>query len=169
MQLGGSAILDLGVYILQFQQYVFRGLKPIKIVINGHLNASGSDESAAAIITYPDGKMAVVSTSARVKMPNEAIVVGTKGTLKLPDFWCPTSLISPEKTYEYPLPKSKVEFLHHNSAGMMYEAEEARQCIKQGKIESGQITHNESIELARLMDLMRKEMGVAFPEDSQNF
>ncbi|RZC41922.1 trans-1,2-dihydrobenzene-1,2-diol dehydrogenase-like, partial [Asbolus verrucosus] len=142
---GGGAILDLGVYMLQFQQYVFRGLRPVKIAVNGQLNDQNTDESAAAIITYPNGKMAVVSTSARIALPNEGIVV--------------------EKTYEYELPKSPVPFLHKNSAGLAFEAEEARQCIKAGKIESPHMPHHESIELAQLMDLLRKEVGVVFPQD----
>ncbi|KAL1497331.1 hypothetical protein ABEB36_008313 [Hypothenemus hampei] len=163
--MGGGAILDLGIYILQFQQYVFRGLKPIEIAINGHKNSQGTDESAGAIITYPDGKMAIVSTSARVSMPNEGIVVGTKGTIRMPLFWCPTQLITPKETYEWPLPESPTEFLHINSAGLMYEAEEAKRCIENGLIESPQITHEESIEIARLMDFMRKQLDVIFPED----
>lgn len=118
--------------MLQFQQYVYRGLKPIKISVNGHVNSHGTDESCSAIITYPNGKMAVVSTSVRVKLPNEAVVVGTKGTLKLPDFWCPTSLITDTGVKEWPLPEASVPFLHHNSCGLRYQAEEARQCILEG-------------------------------------
>jgi dihydrodiol dehydrogenase / D-xylose 1-dehydrogenase (NADP) len=151
--------------MLEFQQYVFRGLRPIKIAVNGHLNNQNTDESAAAIITYPEGKMAVVSTSTRVLLPNEGIVVGTKGTIRMPDFWCPTQLITPTKTYEYELPKTTVPFIHKNSGGLAFEAEEARQCIKSGKIESPHMPHHESIELAQLMDLLRKEIGVVFPQD----
>ncbi|KAJ8981245.1 hypothetical protein NQ317_005760 [Molorchus minor] len=168
-EMGGGAILDLGIYILQFQQYIFRGLRPIKIAVNGHLNKCGTDESCGVVITYPEGKMAVVSTSARVSLPNEGVVVGTNGTLRLPDFWCPDKLITPSGVLNFPLPKTKATYLHHNSAGLCYEADEAKQCIKQGKIESSHITHEESIELARLMDHLRFEMGVKFPEDSQEF
>nr|CAH7723960.1 unnamed protein product [Callosobruchus chinensis] len=167
VQMGGGAILDLGVYMLQFQQYVFRNLKPLKVSVNGHLNSAGTDESCAAVITYPDGKMAVVSTSARVSLPNEGIIVGTKGTLKIPDFWCPTQLITPTGVKEYPLPRSERPYLHHNSAGLCYQAEEARKCILSGQIECPHMTHAETIELARQMDLLRKEMGVSFPEDAQ--
>ncbi|CAG9767108.1 unnamed protein product [Ceutorhynchus assimilis] len=168
-KLGGGAILDLGIYIIQFQQYIFRGLKPEEIAVNGHKNSAGTDESVGAVITYPNGKMAVVSTSARVVLPNEGVVVGTKGILRLPSFWAPTQLITPDETFEWPLPKSSVPFLHINSAGLSYEAEQARQCIKKGLLECPEITHNESIEIARLMDLMRKQMGVVFPEDEQEF
>ncbi|XP_074029705.1 trans-1,2-dihydrobenzene-1,2-diol dehydrogenase [Leptinotarsa decemlineata] len=167
--LGGGAILDLGVYILQFQQFAFRGLKPIKISVNGHLNSCGTDESCGAVLTYPGGKMAIVSASARVALPPEGVIVGTDGILRFPDFWCPTELITPNGVKEYPLHQSAVPFLHKNSAGLAYEAEEARQCIEAGKIESSHITHEESIELARLMDILRKELGVVFPEDSQDF
>lgn len=152
---------------MQFQQYVFRGLTPVKIAINGQLNGDGTDESAAAIITYPGGKTAVVSTSARVALPNEGIVVGTKGTIRMPDFWCPTELITPGKTYQWELPHTSVAFFHKNSAGLAFEAEEARQCIRGREIESPHMTHAESIELAQLMDLMRKELGVVFPQDSE--
>lgn len=66
-ELGGGTILDLGIYTLQFQQYIFRGLTPIKVVANGQLNEDGVDKFAAAIITYEQDKMAVVSCSAVVQ------------------------------------------------------------------------------------------------------
>lgn len=75
--------MDLGVYVLQFQQFVFRGLKPIKFVCSGHLNEHQTDESFAAIITYEGGKIADVASSARLPLTNEAIVVGTKGVIKV--------------------------------------------------------------------------------------
>lgn len=131
-ELGGGAILDMGCYTLQFQQYVFRGLKPIKIAVNGHLNNYGTDESCAAIFTYPDGKMAVVCTSARVNLPTEATVVGTKGTLKIPNFWAPTKLITPNGIKEWPLPQTPVPYEYKDSGGLMYEAENVRQCILTG-------------------------------------
>lgn len=82
-ELGGGTILDLGIYILQLQQYVYKGLKPIKIVSNGHLNKDGVDESANAIITYPGGKTAVLTCNGRVELANEATIVGSKGTIRV--------------------------------------------------------------------------------------
>lgn len=83
-ELGGGTILDLGVYCLQFSQFVFNGLKPVKVVASGHLNDHGTDASASAILKYPEGKTTVFTTSAIIELPNEAIVVGTKGILKVP-------------------------------------------------------------------------------------
>lgn len=75
--------MDLGIYVLQFQQLVYRGLKPSKIVALGHLNKFETDESVSAIFTYSEGRTAVLSTSARLQLPNEGVVVGTKGTIRV--------------------------------------------------------------------------------------
>jgi len=164
-ELGGGTILDLGVYVLQIQQFIFRGLTPTKIVAAGHLNSQGTDDNANAILIYPNGKSAVLSTSADAQLTNEAIITGTKGVIRIPEFWCATKLITPQKTYEFELPKSAGKFNFHKSSGLAYQAENARQCIKAGKIESPNITHEESIQLAQLMDSLRKQIGVVFPED----
>lgn len=81
--LGGGTILDLGVYCLQFSQFVCKGLKPEKVVASGHLNDYGTDASASAVLKYPEGKTMVFTTSAVVELPNEALVVGTKGILRV--------------------------------------------------------------------------------------
>lgn len=81
-ELGGGTILDLGVYCLQFSQFVYKGLKPEKVIASGHLNSHGTDSAASAILTYSGG-ITTFSTSAVVDLPNEAIVVGTKGILKV--------------------------------------------------------------------------------------
>lgn len=62
----------------------------------------------------------------------------THGVLKhalfsqIPEFWCPTKLITHDKTFEYDLPKTASPTNYHNSAGLAFEAEHVRQCIKAG-------------------------------------
>lgn len=162
-ELGGGVTLDIGVYTLQFQQFIYKGLKPIKVAVNGHLNDAGTDETVGTVITYPGGKIATLLISGRVELPNEAVVNGTKGAIRVPNFWCPTKVITDEKTYDFPLPESVTgTFLHLNSAGMNYEAFEVKRCLKNGLIESDMITHEETIQLAKLMDDTMKEVGVVF-------
>lgn len=85
-ELGGGTILDLGVYCLQLSQFVYKGFTAEKVVASGHLNNYGTDAAASAILSYSGGKTTVFSTSAVVELPNEAIIVGTKGTLKVKRF-----------------------------------------------------------------------------------
>lgn len=68
---------------MQFQQFVFRGQKPFKVIAAGHLNKYETDESTSAVLLYPGGKTAVLTTSAVAQHPNVGFVVGTKGTLRV--------------------------------------------------------------------------------------
>lgn len=166
--LGGGATLDLGVYILQFQQYALRGLTPTKVVANGHLNAEQVDDVVSAIITYPDRKTAVVTASACAKLSNTARIVGSKGVVEIPEFWAPTKLILNGEEKQFPLPSAGGTYNFHNSAGLAYEADVVRENIRAGRTESAEMPLDESIQLARLMDTLRHQVGVIFPEDEAN-
>ncbi|KAK9880772.1 hypothetical protein WA026_013093 [Henosepilachna vigintioctopunctata] len=163
--LGGGALMDMGVYGLQFQQFVFRGLRPTKVVVNGTLTKTEVDGTSGVLITYPNGQLACIACSAEAELGNEAIIAGTKGILRIPHFWSPDTLITDEKTYTFELPQSEVPFVYENGSGMSYEADEVKRCLEEGKLECPLITLDETLELVKLRDMMRKSIGVKFNED----
>lgn len=81
-ELGGGATLDIGIYTVQFAEYVF-GEKPLKVISGGHMNVNGVDESASTTLLFSNGRTATLIVNARVQLPNEAFVFGTKQTLKV--------------------------------------------------------------------------------------
>lgn len=81
--MGGGTILDLGVYTLQFQQFVFGTKKPLQVYSIGELNEQGSDLAVNAVIKYENGQFACIQTSAHVQLQNEAVIVGTKGIIRV--------------------------------------------------------------------------------------
>ncbi|KAL3284610.1 hypothetical protein HHI36_018764 [Cryptolaemus montrouzieri] len=166
-ELGGGAILELGVYCLQFIQFVFRGLQPTRIVVNGSLNKYNVDGNTGALISYPGGKLASLTCSSDVTLSNEVIIYGSEGTIKIPQFWCPLQVITNQQTYNFDLPQytESLSFKYSNGEGLSYEVHEVKRCLEEGKIESSKITHQETIQLAKWMDTMRKEVGLQFPED----
>ncbi|XP_071455011.1 trans-1,2-dihydrobenzene-1,2-diol dehydrogenase-like [Hetaerina americana] len=165
-ELGGGTTLDIGIYCLQLAMLVFGSKTPCNIKADGHLNANGVDESTSVVITYPRGQTATLVTHARVELPNEALVVGTKGTMKLSSpFWSPTNLSTPEKTRDFYLPSASQPFNFMNSAGLRYEAMEVRRCLQQGLLESPKMTLHDSIKLASLMDEVRRQIGVVYPQE----
>ncbi|KAB0804934.1 hypothetical protein PPYR_01904 [Photinus pyralis] len=164
-ELGGSATLDIGVYALQFSQYVYRGLKPVSVTASGNLNKHGVDDTASIILMYPNGRTSVLTLNTRVQLANCATVYGTKGMLKIPLFWSPSTMVTPSGTVQRELPVSTAKYNFLNSNGLAYEAEEVRHCLAQGLTESPKVTHAESLELAELMDTVRKAIGVYFPQD----
>lgn len=159
-ELGGGTILDLGVYAFQFQQMVFGLETPLSMVARGHLNNHGTDESANIIITYDNGRTAVLSTHACLEFDNTAYIVGEKGTIRVPYFYKPTDVILDDKSFHFDLPKGDYE--GYRVGGMSYQAEEVYDCIKKGLLESPKITHEESVALAGLMDEAMRQLGVTF-------
>jgi len=167
-ELGGGATLDIGVYCAQFVSFIFGGVRPEKILAAGHLNEDGIDDSASATLIYPGGRTATVIIQGTVKMESEAYACGTKGSIKVPmRFWCPTELVTPTTNgvQQFELPQTEKTFNYANSVGLSYQAQEVRRCIQAGLLESPLMTLDESLVVAEIMESIRKQVGVVYPQD----
>ncbi|XP_054892340.1 trans-1,2-dihydrobenzene-1,2-diol dehydrogenase-like isoform X1 [Poeciliopsis prolifica] len=166
--LGGGALLDLGIYCLQFINMVYKGEKPESIQASGALLETGVDETVTAILKYSEKRMATISCSSGCLLDNDAFIGGTKGTIQvLSHMWCPTSLVVNGKETHYPVPEPYLPLNFTNSTGMRYEAEEVRQCLLKGLKESPVMSHADSLLLAEMEDEIRRQVGVVYSQDSQ--
>ncbi|KAL0901354.1 hypothetical protein ABMA27_006633 [Loxostege sticticalis] len=149
-ELGGSAVLDIGVYTLQFAQFVFKD-EPIKV-------------------TYEGGKRAVLNVDSTVMLWNKATVVGTKGRMTEPLNF-PHTLIHLDGTVEkHSLHTSNIPYVCDNTAaGLVYQALEVEKCIRKGLLESPRMSHKDSLVLAKLEDAVRKQIGVHYDVDDEEF
>ncbi|KAJ8340675.1 hypothetical protein SKAU_G00353080 [Synaphobranchus kaupii] len=167
-ELGGGALLDIGVYCLQFALMVFRGERPESIHATGVRLETGVDESMVVVLKFSRNRMALCSFSIAVAMPNEATICGTKGTIRVPSpMWCPTHLVVNGQESQYMLPEPSMPLNFTNSTGLRYEAEEVRQCLLKGLKESSRMSLEESSLLAEIMDEARRQVGVVFPQDGE--
>ena len=156
----------MGVYPIQFCQLAFQHKEPQSIKATATLNDDGVDLELTAEMRYGGNKVGKFKTSVLTALSNVGKIVGTKGVITVPSFWNPTSIIDVDGTEKsWPFPEAKYEFIHHNSCGLRYEAEEVRKCIRAGKLECELISLDESIVIARIEDKIRKEIGVKYPED----
>lgn len=166
-ELGGGALLDLGIYCLQFINMVFNGEKPESIHAEGFLFETGVDQSVAVTLKYSNNRMAVLTCSIVVKLQSDAVISGTKGFIKVPaHMWCPTSLIVNGKETAFPVPEPYLPTNFVLSSGLRYEAEEVRQCLLKGLKESAVMSHADSLLLAEMEDEIRRQLGVVYPQDS---
>ncbi|XP_019935572.1 trans-1,2-dihydrobenzene-1,2-diol dehydrogenase [Paralichthys olivaceus] len=167
-ELGGGAVLDLGIYCLQFICMVCDGEKPGSIQATGICLESGVDETVVVTLKFSKNRIAVFTCSSRIKLSNEAVIVGTKGTIKVPDhMWSPTSLVVNGKETQYPVPEPHLPLNFLNSTGMRYEAEAVRQCLLKGLKQSAVMPHADSLWLAEVEDEIRRQVGVVYDKDSQ--
>ncbi|KAG4070330.1 hypothetical protein HA402_006472 [Bradysia odoriphaga] len=163
--LGGGSVLEVGVYPIQFSQFIFRN-EPTSIKAHCTLNDEGVDLDMFAELSYGEYKVAKISATGIASPNNTATIIGTKGKMTIPSFWCPTSLIDVDGSEKiWPLPKAKLEFNFTNSAGLRFEADEVRKCIRGGKTESEKVSQNASLAIARTEDEIRKQIGVKYSQD----
>jgi len=156
----GGALLDLGVYTLNFARMYF-GTDIIKTVSNCIIGPTGMDMHESISLTYSSGRMANLQSGALCLNDRQGIISGTEGYIRVDNVNCP-ELIEVYRNYEL------VETIKRPSemiTGYEYQVMECRRCIEQGLLESPMMPHEETIDIMRQMDTLRKEWGVKYPMD----
>jgi len=172
-ELGGGAILDIGVYPISFSSMVFGGKYPSIVRAAGHLSDRAVDDQGTIILGYKPDQVASLTISLLADTPKEATVVGDKGRVRIHSrFWCPTKLTvsivgKPDEELEFPLPDKRPEhsFNFNNSIGMQYEAAHVHMLLREGKMESDVISLDESLVVMKIMDEVRRQLGVKYSNE----
>ncbi|MCL2378693.1 MAG: Gfo/Idh/MocA family oxidoreductase [Defluviitaleaceae bacterium] len=158
--MGGGSLLDVGIYNIGFAAMVL-GLTPSSIQAHLNIGKHGTDELAAAILTYPNGTTASLVSAIGTKMPQEATIFGTQGRIHLPNYQSATYIIvhpNEGEPVEYNMP------FHIN--GFEYQIREFDNCVSKGLTESRQLTQEFSIGVIKILDGIRKAGGLRFSFES---
>lgn len=157
--LGGGALLDLGIYPVSFARMIYKQA-PAQIKSSAYIGPTGVDEQSAYLFSYPQGQMAMLSSSVRVGMPTEARIYGTKGQIRVYNFFNPTSMDltidGNTETISIPI----------ESTGYNYEAAHVMECLRQDKLESPVMPLDESLELMGTLDKLRLQWGLKYPTEA---
>ena len=137
------------------------------VVGAGHQGEDGCDESTSVTLLYTKGRTATLVTHSRVQLPNSATIIGTKGTITVPKpLWTPLSLETPSGKMEFQLPgPSKHSYNFANSANMAHESAHVRECLLGGLKESPLVSLDETVTMARIMETVRRQVGVTYLQD----
>jgi len=154
-KLAGGAILDIGIYPL-FLAYSIFG-KPEGIWASGHLHPiTGVDVQDAIILKYPNG-MASLYCGFVSKSDMVARICGTGGTIYIDGRWHESQGYRIETKSE-----TKKISLPTLGKGLAHEVEECIRCISLGWTESEYWSHRNSLDLAEMMDEVRRQVGVRY-------
>lgn len=156
-ELGGGALLDLGIYPISFAHLVLGAPSSVTAVSTPAF--TGVDGTTSAILRYASGAHAVLTCSLSAKSGNPAVVYGTEARLEIDGwFYFPTSmrLISRDEqvleTFETPA----------GGRGMEHEAAEAVRCIRAGLTESPLLPASETVEIMGVLDEIRAQIGLDY-------
>ncbi len=157
-ELGGGALLDIGIYPLFFS-YLMLG-KPAKIKAQAIFGETNVDESIGMTLTYEEGTFAFLDATFMTKTTCEAFVYGEKGTIRIHPRWHESRVL----TVEYEDETTETFFFDRPTWGYQYEIEEVNACLAAGKLESQSWSLNDSINLISLLDAVRSEIGLVYKD-----
>jgi len=153
--LGGGSLLDIGIYPI-FLSYLLLG-KPEKIQSSSKFYKTGVEIQTSMLFEYPNAK-ALLYSGLTSKSKMEAEISGSKGSIFLYPQWHAAKGYSLEMegdTQNFDMPTL--------GNGYTYEIEEVNTCLQEGNLESELWTHENSLDLAELLETIRIQNGITFP------
>jgi predicted dehydrogenase len=152
-ELGGGALLDVGVYPLAFTRG-FLPAVPTLAGVAGSLAPTGVDADATLLLDA-DGVQARLSCSLIAPLASTGSVIGTTGELR---FDAP--LHRPARRTLLRRGQDPVEeVLGDDSPRFGYEIAEVHACLREGRTESRLLPLDETLEVLDLLDAARRHLG----------
>ena len=157
-ELGGGALLDLGIYPVSFASLVL-GV-PARITAVSDRAFTGVDATTSMIFQYDSGAHAVLTTTLRAASGNPAAIYGTAARMEIHGwFYTPTRfrVIARDGTelerFDQP----------YAGRGLRGEAAEVGRCLRAGLLESPLLPLEETYTIMEAMDEVRRQIGLAYP------
>jgi predicted dehydrogenase len=145
-ELGGGALLDLGVYPVSFASMVLG--QPDRIVSLIDPAFTGVDGQTSMLFGYASGAQAVLTCTSSAKSPTRGAIVGTDARIEIDgDFYAPTSFTLITRTGERTYFDSQSE-----GKGLWHEADAVARCLHEGLLESPLMPLDESVSIMQTMD-----------------
>lgn len=159
-ELGGGALLDLGVYAINFALMMF-GNDIADITSSCTKSDTGVDLQNSIIFRYADGRIADLQSTALCASDRQGIVCGDRGyivcdninnMLKADLYDAGHALVG---TYNAPA----------QITGFEYQVRACIDAIREGRNETQYMPHSETLRVMKIMDSLRNSWGVRFPND----
>ena len=145
-ELGGGALLDLGVYPVSFASMILG--EPERIVAMVDPAFTGVNGQTSMLFGYASGAQAVLTCTTGAHTAARACISGSEARAEIDaNFFAPTSftMISREGQRE------RFEF-DVRGHGLRYEAQEVARCLREGLKESPSMPLDESVSIMETMD-----------------
>lgn len=157
-ELAGGALLDVGVYTLNFASIVF-GDEITDIQSSVIKTDSGVDAQNSITLCYPGGKMAILNSSLQVLSDRMGIIYGTKGYLVV------ENVNNFESIHVYNTNRELIEthIRPEQISGYEYQIEASGEAIRNGWTECPQMPHKATLDVMKVMDELRRQWGIRYP------
>lgn len=161
-ELGGGALLDLGIYPLSMSSFFLGAVQGV--TAQAEMTATGVDMQTAFTLKHEGGGVSSCGCSLRSRTPTELIISGTKGYVRLHDRFHNTDSFT-VTVVDGTSRSERVVTLPKSGNGYTHEAQEVGRCIRAGLIESPVMPHEETLSIMGTLDAIRAQIGLRYPAD----
>lgn len=157
-ELAGGALLDLGVYLINFSMMVF-GDEVKDIQAHATFSPEGIDFTDSITLFWEGGKMATLHATMLTATDRMGYIYGEEGYLAI------TNINNPEKIEQFDKEHRLVKTyeIPKQVSGYEYEVIASYKAIKNGKLECEEMPHEITLKVMNVMDTIRKQWGMKFP------
>ena len=157
MELGGGALLDLGIYPLSFVHDILG--TPETIQAAARFIETGADSEVSTVMTHPSGALSTTFSSSRGAGPNSAHIVGTLARIDIDRVWYSATSFTVtakdgtviERYEEKP-----------EGRGMQFQAIAAEKAVESG-VQPSELTIDQSVTIMETLDEIRRQIGLSYP------
>ena len=171
-KLAGGGIMDVGCYPVSMARLIAGTVAgqgfadPIKVSGTAKLNAEGTDDYAAAVLTFGNGIVAQVSCAVMANLDNVLRIHGSEGRIEVPDFWFAGGNRDQGLGQIDIIKGGKTETVSVNETAHVYsfEAEAASLAIieKRQEFFAPGMSWADTLGNLRVLDAWRKDAGIEF-------
>lgn len=160
LELGGGALLDLGIYPVSFAWDILGPMDEIRAL--GRLAETGADTDVAISATHTGGGVSSLVTSSRAAGPNAASIVGTLARIDIDRVWYTPTSFRVTATDGTVLEEYVSDVA---GRGMEYQALAAEAFVTSGRLDSDLLPFGESVAIMAALDTIRAQVGVTYPQE----
>ncbi len=159
-ELGGGALLDLGIYPVSFAWDLFGPPDTIQSV--AAFKATGVDAQVATLFGYRTGAIASLLCASDTAGRNIATVHGTAGRIEIDSVW-----YAPTSFRVYDTGNNVIEEFHSRFAGrgMQFQAIAFADRVRTGIGSSTILPPSETVAIMKSLDIIREQIGLTYPNE----
>ncbi|UGS26737.1 Gfo/Idh/MocA family oxidoreductase [Microbacterium resistens] len=161
LELGGGALLDLGIYPISFVWDVLGAPTAVKAV--GRLLDNGADAEVATVMTHGGGAVSTTLSSSRGAGANAAAIVGTKARIEIDRVWYAPTTFRVTATDGTVIEEFDGAV---DGRGMQFQARAAERFVTEGTLDSDLLPVAESVAIMACLDEIRAQIGVRYPSET---
>ncbi len=158
MELGGGALLDLGIYPIAFAWDILG--RPEEIQAMARFKATGADAEVTTMFRHAGGALSTTISSSDNAGRNVATIQGTEARIEIDATWyVPTSfrvLDAEDRVIERYV--SEVP-----GRGMQFQADEIERLVTAGLLAGEILPPEESVAIMQTLDTIRAQIGLRYP------